>query len=134
MHTNPTTTTTGEVSSTTCSSKLGGAVENAGVQWVKVAEIENNRNHINSESTDAKLSDAEINSLRRQGTGKLWMQCGTITAFLDEPDTPFDAVAAGGAMINQCSNNVNGPFQDAANHWGGHKSIDCWAMGIETIY
>jgi len=37
-------------------------------------------------------------------------------------------------MINTCSSSPSGTYSTAANHWSGHKSIDCWAMGIHIIY
>ena len=101
---------------------------------MKVVEIQNNRNHLNTGSTAKKLSDVDINKIRAQGSGKLWLRCASTDAFLDEKKTPFNSLASGSSMINSCSAHAAGPFKNSPNNWGDHKSIDCWAMGIKIMY
>merc|ERR1712037_93862 len=105
-----------------------------GKHWLKVAKIQNNRNHITTGSNTNKLSDAEINKLRSKGTGKMWLQCGDTTVFLDEKAKPFNALASGKSMIRKCSAKVDGPFKEAAPKHSAHRSIDCWDMGIKVMY
>merc|ERR1712100_585001 len=37
-------------------------------------------------------------------------------------------------MINQCSSTPSGDHANSAPNWSAHKSIDCWAAGIQMIY
>merc|ERR1711998_193735 len=124
-----------EAPAASCSTKLGGATSSGGLSWAKVVNIEaNNRNHITSSSITNKLSDADINSLRSAGTGKMWLTCGSTQAYLNQESRLFSSTASGSSMINTCSSSPSGTYSTAANHWSGHKSIDCWAMGIHIIY
>ena len=143
----PSTTTTTTYSSTTvttttespCSTNFGGETfkptEIGGRNFVQVARMDaRNRNHITPDASAVKLSDRDINAIRSKGTGIMYLKCGDITAFINEKDTEFSAVAYGSGMLNTCSKTYDGRYSVSENGWTGHQSIDCWAMGLENMY
>ena len=144
----PSTTTTTTYSSTTvttttespCSTNFGGETfkptEIGGRNFVQVARIEAaNRNHITRDASAGKLSDRDINTIRSKGTGIMYLECGDdITAFINEKDTDFNAVAYGSSMLNTCSKSYDGRYSVATNTWDQHQAIDCWAMGLQIMY
>ena len=118
-----------------CSTKLGDAVSHAGYVWVKVVDIEStNQNHFTIGSNDKKLSDDEINSLRGQFSGKLWLHCDGHNAYVDQPATPFTATSGwtnkartntrGTALMN-CADTPDGPFATAYHKYQQHQGINC---------
>jgi len=124
------TNTTDSAPEATCPTTLGPIEQFDGKSWAKVVNILPDRSHIDIGSTDNKLSDAQINSLR--GSGLLRFVCDGTAGYVSDTEA-FDSTAQNG--LYKCGISPTGPF--GTNRYGGqHRAIDCWGWnsGMRISY
>jgi hypothetical protein len=106
-------------------------VSRMGHEWIKVAEWPgNSRLHLQAGKNGNKLfADDEINYIRGEGSGKLWLNCGVEDAFINDRTMDFAASTnASGLKLRNCSASPDGTFATGQGlQLEGPVALDCWS-------